>query len=215
MEKEILEDIFDDDREIDLAGMRKELKIMPDKNFRSKDFQSRFLAGLVVKKQELEDTIEYLTNSRKEDMGKLTVDSFIDDVDRADREISTQTFYKILDRKKKELKKIDILINRVQQEQDFGLCEECGGRIPEERLLIIPEAVLCVPCQRELEKFESRTNITKISHNSSQWKKEFQIDSDEDFDDEGIVIKPNTDHVSFMDMEELELNDDQSEPFER
>ena len=39
-----------------------------------------------------------------------------------------------------------------EEEGEFGRCEECGKPIPEERLMVIPEATLCVPCQRELEE---------------------------------------------------------------
>lgn len=177
----------------------------------SQDFKSRFLDNLLVKKQELEETIKYLVNNQKEDMSKISVDSFIDDLDRADREISTQSFYRFLDRKNKELERINFLINRIQQEQDFGFCEECGRQIPEKRLLIIPEAVYCVSCQQELEKLELRMNMAKIPHDSSHWRKELQSNRDEDLDDEGFFVKPDAERVSLMDMEEIELAEDQPE----
>jgi phage/conjugal plasmid C-4 type zinc finger TraR family protein len=33
----------------------------------------------------------------------------------------------------------------------YGDCDDCGNRIPEERLKLIPAALLCVSCQRILE----------------------------------------------------------------
>jgi DnaK suppressor protein len=30
----------------------------------------------------------------------------------------------------------------------YGICERCGGRIPFERLEVLPETRLCAPCQR-------------------------------------------------------------------
>jgi len=33
----------------------------------------------------------------------------------------------------------------------YGLCEDCGVRIPEERLEVWPEATRCVRCQRSSE----------------------------------------------------------------
>ncbi|OGP98267.1 MAG: hypothetical protein A2Z39_05765 [Deltaproteobacteria bacterium RBG_19FT_COMBO_46_9] len=184
------------------------------KQDKSQDFKSRFLTKLTGKKQELEETIKHLVSSQKEDMGKISIDSFIDDVDRADREISAQTYYKLLDRKNKELERINFLIRRIQKEQDFALCEECGRQIPEKRLLIMPEAIYCVPCQRELEKVELRMNMAKSPNNTSQWKKEFEPNSNEDLDDEGFLIKPDTEQVSFTEMEEVELTEDQPEPQE-
>ena len=175
---------------------------------------SKFYKNLLSKKKEVEEIINKLLDNQKEDITNTSLDNYIEDFDRADREISAQTFYKLLDRKKKELDKINLLINRIQNDQDFGLCEECGMRIPEERLLIMPDASLCVPCQKDLEKFEYRKNLAKNSYTPTQLKKEFQIENNEDYDDEddeGIIIKPDVDHVSFLDMEEIELDENQTE----
>jgi len=180
----------------------------------SEILKSKFYQNLLFKKQEVEEIINSLLDSQKEDIINTSLDSYIEDFDRADREISAQTFYKLLDRKKKELDKINLLINRIQNDQDFGLCEECGTRIPEERLLIMPDASLCVPCQKDLEKFEYRKNLAKNSYTPTQLKREFQLENNDDYDDEdddGIVIKPDVDHVSFLDMEEIELDDNQIE----
>jgi len=105
-------------------------------------------------------------------------------------------------------------MDRIRHEQDFGFCEECGKKISEERLLILPDAVLCVPCQRDLEKRERRTNLSKTLYNSSLWKEDPQTNSCEDLDDEGFLIKPDPERVSLMDLEEIELTEDQPEPEE-
>jgi DnaK suppressor protein len=186
-------------------------KKIPRKQDKNKDFKSIFLKKLTGKKQELEEKIKHLLSNQKEDMGKISVDSFIDDLDRADREISAHTFYQLLDRKNKELERINFLIRRIQKEQDFGLCEECGRQIPEKRLLIMPEAIYCVQCQQELEKVELRKNMSKAPNNSAQWKKEFESNSNEDFDDEGFLIQPDEEHLSFTEMDEVELTEDKPE----
>jgi DnaK suppressor protein len=179
-----------------------------------KILNSKFYQNLLIKKQEVEEIISSLLENQKEDINNTSLDSYIEDFDRADREISAQTFYKLLDRKNKELEKINILLNRIQNDQDFGICEECGTTIPEERLLIMPDASLCVPCQKDLEKFEYRKNLAKSTSTTAQLKREFQLENNEDYDDEdddGIVIKPDVEHVSFLDMEEIELDDNQIE----
>lgn len=33
----------------------------------------------------------------------------------------------------------------------YGYCDDCGDQIPEERLKLIPAAVLCIDCQRLFE----------------------------------------------------------------
>jgi DnaK suppressor protein len=180
----------------------------------SEIINSKFYKNLLHKKQEVEEIINTLLDSQKEDITNTSLDSYIEDFDRADREISAQTFYKLLDRKKKELDRIHILLSRIQSDKDFGICEECGMKIPEERLLIMPDASLCVPCQKDLEKFEYRKNLAKNAYSPAQLKREFQIENNEEYDDEddeGIIIKPDVEHVSFLDMEEIELDDGQIE----
>ncbi len=186
----------------------KEKKKSPQKK-RDNDFKTIFLSSLMKKKQELEITIDYLINGQKEDIDSTSFDNYIDELDRADREIFTQSYYKFLDRKRKELKRIEILIGRIkQEEEDFGICEECGNPIPEGRLMIIPEAVLCVPCQQELEKYESRLNLANASNNHTQSKFDYSINTeDADIDDDGILIKPDTERMSLMDLDEIELED--------
>jgi DnaK suppressor protein len=34
----------------------------------------------------------------------------------------------------------------------YGICEECGGKIGEERLVALPDATRCVSCQAGWEK---------------------------------------------------------------
>ena len=40
---------------------------------------------------------------------------------------------------------------RARKKGTYGVCQNCGRRIPEERLQARPEATLCVDCQRRLE----------------------------------------------------------------
>jgi DnaK suppressor protein len=179
---------------------------------KTKNLDSKFYKNLVTKKQEVEEIIHRLLDSQREDINNTSFDNYIEDFDRADREISAQTFYKLLDRKKKEMEKINFLLSRIQSDEDFGICEECGQKIPEERLLIMPDASLCVPCQKDLEKFEQRKNLAKNTYSPAQLKREFQLENNEEYDDEddeGIIIKPDVEHVSFLDMEEIELDDGQ------
>lgn len=46
------------------------------------------------------------------------------------------------------------ILNAIQKLDNgvYGICEDCGGGIDEERLEIIPEATSCVDCQRMNEK---------------------------------------------------------------
>ena len=175
-------------------------------------FREIFLKNLMIKKEEIEKTINNLTNGRKEYMGLFSADEIIEELDRAVLEIAAQTHYSLLERKSKELKKIKILIHRARHEEEFGLCEECGRRIPEERMLIVPEATLCVPCQREMEKWESGKSLANRSYHIPQGKRGFQWrDDDNSTENEGLIVRPDVEHISFVDLEETDLDDNPEE----
>ena len=112
-----------------------------------------------------------------------------------------------MERKTSELKKIEFLISRIMKDEEFGLCDECGDEIPEERLLIIPEATLCVSCQRELEKMDSRGKLAAQSYNISlngkkgpQWEGVGDLKDDREF-----MIETDMEGLYFNDLEETEL----------
>lgn len=206
MSKVIIKNLSAGNQDMDPLNLKKRGKMDFRRQKLSSNFKTTFLSSLMGKREELDKTIDYLINGQKDDISSSSADNCIDELDRADREIYAQSFYKFLDRKKRELKRIDLLIERIQQEQDFGTCEECGDRIPEGRLLIIPEAVLCVPCQQELEKYESRMNLSNLSGNSHS-KLDYDLQGENDPDDDGIVIRPDRERISLMDLDEIEIED--------
>ncbi|MBN2418268.1 MAG: TraR/DksA family transcriptional regulator [Deltaproteobacteria bacterium] len=175
---------------------------------RTDQFRSRFRSHLLEKKKELEKTIVYLRNENNEDYTKISFDGMTDELDRTDREMAAHNYYKFLDRKKNELNRIEALLERIKHDQDFGICEECERPIPEARLMIVPEAVLCVACQQELEKMESRTNFSSSNNKILQYKDEYEVEEEPDnIDDAGLVTKAGSETMSLMDMEEIDLID--------
>ena len=50
-----------------------------------------------------------------------------------------------------QLEEIEIALNKVE-EDDYGICQNCGQPIDPERLAIVPEAQYCVPCKTKLER---------------------------------------------------------------
>jgi DnaK suppressor protein len=123
--------------------------------------QSKFLKNLLSKKSEVEEAIVRLRHSQNEYENSLHPEDVIEEFDQAEREISAQRYYSLLKRKNDELERVDSLIQRFQMDEEFGWCEECGERIPQKRLLIVPEATLCVPCQTDLEKLDSRKSFAE------------------------------------------------------
>ena len=49
------------------------------------------------------------------------------------------------------VKQIDLALDRIQ-EGVYGICEECGKKIPESRLEALPYAALCVTCAAKQEE---------------------------------------------------------------
>jgi len=167
------------------------------------DFRTAFMKSLVLKKQELQQTLDRLMKSRKEYEGQLTAGDFIDEVDDAQREISAYSQFSLIERKNRELQKIEYLLSRVAEEQDFGLCEECGTRIPKERLLLVPEATLCVACQRELEKMDSRMSMASHSTGFSPTRREVSWETTEPpEEDENLLVEYHISTLPDVDMNE-------------
>ena len=190
----------------EIAAQKTKKGAMPQKKktmSKPDDFRNAFMKSLELKKQELQQTLERLMKSRKEYEGQLTAGDFIDEVDDAQREISAYSQFSLIERKNRELQKIEYLLNRVAEEQDFGLCEECGTRIPKERLLLVPEATLCVSCQRELEKMDSRMSMASHSTGFSPTRREVSWETTEPpEEDDNMLVEYTIGTLPDVDMNE-------------
>ena len=131
-----------------------------------------------------------------------------DELDRTDREMAAQSYYTFFDRKKNELNRIEALLERIKHDQDFGICEECERPIPEARLMIVPETVLCVACQQEFENFESRNSYSSSGNKTINYRDDYdREDEPGNLDDAGLVTKAGSEAMSLMDMEEIDVAD--------
>ncbi|NIR13895.1 MAG: TraR/DksA family transcriptional regulator [Desulfobacterales bacterium] len=183
---------------------------------KSQDFRTRSLENLTAKRQEVEEALSRLAESQKASEGLLSTHDFREEVDLAEREIAAQTHYRLMERKNKELKKIETLIRRIVEDEEFGRCEECGKRIPDERLLIVPEATRCVPCQREMEKWDSRLALIEMTHSFSGRKKEPGWGPNQDSDDEvKISLKTDMEYLSFVELGDADPGETEGENNEK
>jgi RNA polymerase-binding transcription factor DksA len=73
------------------------------------------------------------------------------DVDAYEREKT----WALVQRLERKLESIDHAL-RLAQAGTYGVCEGCGSRIDPARLEILPEATLCLECQRKLERQSKR-----------------------------------------------------------
>jgi len=171
---------------------------------REQDFRSRFLKTLEFKREEVRRTIARLIENQNGNDASLSADDSIEEIDRAAREIETQKRYGIVERKSDELKKIEFLIKRLLKDEEFGLCEDCGRRIPEGRLIVMPDATRCVSCQQEMEKWNSSRNMA--GGKASLRPDKVASDWEEDETDESVkrfFVDTTGSPIPFEDFEEL------------
>jgi DnaK suppressor protein len=76
-----------------------------------------------------------------------------DEVDQASTEYDQSFEYRMRDREKFLLRKIDKAIQRID-EGDYDLCEGCGNPIGKKRLAARPETTYCIVCKEEQERQE-------------------------------------------------------------
>ncbi len=136
----------------------------------------------------------------------------MDELDQAQREISASSNYSLIERKARELKQIDRLIRQIAVDSHFGICEECGDSIPTERLLIVPEATLCVPCQREMEKFD---HLRKLSGRNSFRMGMENLQGDEDLfhamPSDVDLIDPDLEILPLVGLDETDTSENHQE----
>jgi len=96
--------------------------------------------------EEAEKTVKGMTNDR---------DSFPDPTDRANLETDRNFLLRIRDRERKLIGKIKEALARID-DGTFGICEECGDDISEERLKARPMTTLCIDCKTKAEEEEKQ-----------------------------------------------------------
>lgn len=160
----------------------------------------KFLERLKSKRRELEIALDQLLLNQKDYFDHTAGEGVADESDYAQREIMSFSNYELIDRKSKELKQIDYLLQKISRDEDFGICEECEEPIPLGRLLLVPGATLCVACQSEMEEFDhSRRQFSGTSYGYKgktphEWK---EYDEMEGADDD--LIDPDFDMVPDFD----------------
>lgn len=169
------------------------------------NFRAASMANLMAKKRDLEETLGRLIASQKESDSQLTAADFIDQFDDAQREISAHSHYSLIERKIRELQKIELRISSISVDEEFGRCEECGEPIPKKRLLVMPEATLCVPCQQKLERLDDLKSVLPSTLATFGGKRDMGWGNPRGYDDEGhVAMKAPAGSFSVDDLEETE-----------
>jgi DnaK suppressor protein len=108
-------------------------------------------------RQLLSGRIEQLLSDAGKTVSEMTDDNvnLPDITDRASLESERNFELRIRDRERKLLKKLNDALSRLD-EGTFGICESCGGKISEKRLMARPVTTLCINCKKKQEEQEKQ-----------------------------------------------------------
>ena len=112
-----------------------------------KDLQ-RFKTMLEESRQTLLQTAR-----RTLEESNFDTDDLPDEIDLASSEYNQSMVFRLRDREKFLLKKIDKALGRID-DGSFGICERCEEEISIKRLEARPVTTLCIRCKEEQEKKE-------------------------------------------------------------
>ncbi|MBN2359863.1 MAG: RNA polymerase-binding protein DksA [Deltaproteobacteria bacterium] len=103
--------------------------------------------------------VEVLRNARKtrDEEATFDTDDLPDEFDLASSEYAQSLTFRLRDREKFLLSKIDKALKKIEA-GEFGVCEECGEEISLKRLEARPVTTLCIRCKEEQEKVEKSYN---------------------------------------------------------
>lgn len=117
---------------------------------------NRVRSLLEQQKREILEGSERVVQSSVETGGQL----FPDPSDLASREEVQGFSYRLKEREKKLLRKIDQALERLDA-GIFGICERCGEAIEEKRMMARPVTTFCIECKTVLENEERAEQIRR------------------------------------------------------
>ena len=105
----------------------------------------------------LNERLETLLTEASRTMNDMTdeEENFPDPTDRASVESDRNFLLRIRDRERKLIIKIKEALGRIDN-GTYGICEECGDDISEQRLKARPVTTFCIDCKTSQEENEKR-----------------------------------------------------------
>ncbi|MDI6744941.1 MAG: TraR/DksA C4-type zinc finger protein [Thermodesulfovibrionales bacterium] len=136
------------------ASEKAEVKRQAEKKGKA-DERAEALRKLLIQKREQivkEAKIEIAKYIKGET--RQLVDTALDDGDWSVVGLSEDISLRQLGAHREVMVKIDAVLGKLQ-DGTYGICEDCGGRISEERLKVLPFAIYCKDCQEKIEQLEA------------------------------------------------------------
>jgi DnaK suppressor protein len=104
----------------------------------------------------LDDSKKAVLSSARKTLAEeatFDTDDLPDEIDLASSEYQQSMVFRMRDREKYLLEKIQKALERID-DGTFGTCEQCGDEISAKRLEARPVTTLCIRCKEEQEKEE-------------------------------------------------------------
>jgi len=122
----------------------------PEKKASSKDMLRKLLLSkrAEIVKESKAEIKKYISGENRQ-----LVETVMDEGDLSVVDLSEDISLKQLSTHREVLIKLDTALRKLE-EDTYGICEECGDEISEERLKILPFAIYCRDCQESKEVFE-------------------------------------------------------------
>jgi len=128
-------------RDVLLGGLLQKMSMSAEKLKFFKEMLSGQIAALL---EDAEKTVAEMTQR---------FNSYPDPSDRASLEADRNFELRLRDRQRKLISKLEEAIARIDA-GTYGICEECGCDIGEERLIARPVTTMCIACKTEQEHRE-------------------------------------------------------------
>lgn len=109
----------------------------------------RFKQILLTERRRVLDNAEETLKNEME----LSTDDLSDENDLASAVYDQNLALQLRGREKRLLKKVDLALKRIEDDE-FGICDECGDDISISRLEARPVTTLCIACKEEQERRE-------------------------------------------------------------
>ena len=116
--------------------------------------RARLRKLLLDKRREILKEIKIDTSKYIKGENRQLVDTALDDGDWSVVDLSEDISLRHLSAHRDDLQRIDEAIRKID-EGTYGLCEDCGEEISEERLKILPYAIFCIDCKERREQIEA------------------------------------------------------------
>ncbi len=109
--------------------------------------KEQFKTILTSMKDKLTTGLERHLNDSKEEVNGVVPDIS----DEATRTYNRQVMLNLSEQERSQLSRVEEAIKKLEDGR-YGVCDECGARIPVKRLKIVPFAKFCVACKSKMEE---------------------------------------------------------------